>query len=121
MNGLVSELVKTVGGIVRSAFPQLQNMALDQSNPAVDQAPDQAPTDAALRGSLLGLASGVKAVTEDDATGKSPVEKRPLGAALTISAYIVGGIIAALIFRKIRLAARKTPLEAWPHDGLGGR
>jgi hypothetical protein len=106
MNGLVSELVKTVGGIIRSAFPQLQNMALDQSNPAVDQA----PTDAALRGSLLGLASGVKAVTEEDATGKSPVEKRPLGAALTISAYILGGIIAALIFRKIRLAARKTPL-----------
>jgi hypothetical protein len=97
------EVIKTVGEIIRSVFPQSQDIAIDQSNPAVEQA----TTDAALRGSVLGLASGVKAVTEEDATGKSEVDRRPFAAALTISAYIVGGVLAALILRKMRLAAQK--------------
>jgi hypothetical protein len=117
MNGLVSELVKTVGGIIRSAFPQLQNMALDQSNPAVDQA----PTDAALRGSLLGLASGVKAVTEEDATGKSPVEKRPL--ALRLAYQPISSVESSPLLSsgKYGLRHEKPNSEAWPHDGFGGR
>ena len=61
---------------------------------------------AVLRGSAVGLASGVEAVTEEDAAGKSAIKKRPLSAGLTVVAYIVGGIIAALIFRGIRRAAR---------------
>lgn len=56
---------------------------------------------------MLGLASGVKAVTEKDATGKSEVEKRPFAAALTILAYVVGGVLAVLILRKMRLAAQR--------------
>jgi Na+/H+ antiporter NhaB len=64
------------------------------------------PESAALRGSLVGLASGVEAVTEEDTTGKTTVKRQPLSAALTIFVYVVGGIIAALIFRRIRQAAR---------------
>jgi hypothetical protein len=48
MNSVASEFIKTVAGIVRSVFPQSQDIAIDQSNPAVEEA----PTDAALRGSL---------------------------------------------------------------------
>ena len=64
------------------------------------------PESAALRGSLVGLASGVEAVTEEDATGKTTVKRQPLSAAFTKFVYVVGGIIAALIFRRIRQATR---------------
>ena len=82
-NSVASEVIKTVGEIIRSVFPQSQDIAIDQSNPAVEQA----TTDAALRGSVLGLASGVKAVTEEDATGKSEVDKRLCRCAHNISIY----------------------------------
>jgi hypothetical protein len=59
-----------------------------------------------LRGSAVGLASGVEAVTEEDAAGKSAIERRPLSAGLTVVVYIAGGVIAALIFPGIRRAAR---------------
>ena len=68
-------------------------------------------TEATLRGSLHGLASGVTAVTEEDAAGKSPIEKRPLAAVLKITAYIVGGIIVALVVRKMREAGGKVDLK----------
>ena len=61
----MSELVKTIGGIAQRASPQVQNIG-------------EGATEATLRGSLHGLASGVTAVTEEDAAGKSPtIEKRP--------------------------------------------
>jgi len=96
MRSVASELVKTIGGIAQSAFPRVQDIG-------------GGATDAALRGSLHGLASGVTAVTEEDASGKSPIEKRPLAAALKISAYIVGGIIVALVVRKMREATETPP------------
>ena len=64
MRSVASELVKTIGGIAQSAFPQVRDIG-------------GGATDAALRGSLHGFASGVTAVTEEDASGKSPIEKRP--------------------------------------------
>ena len=96
MRSVVSELVETIGGIAQSAFPQVRDIG-------------GGATDAALRGSLHGLASGVTAVTEEDASGKSPIEKRPLAAALKISAYIVGGIIVGLVVRKMREATETPP------------
>ena len=56
------------------------------------------PGSAALRGSLVGLASGLEAVTEEDATGKTTIKQQPLRAAFTVFAYFVEGISAALIF-----------------------
>ena len=97
MSSFVSELVKTIGGIAQRASPQVQNIG-------------EGATEATLRGSLHGLASGVTAVTEEDAAGNSPIEKRPLAAVLKITAYIVGGIIVALVVRKMREAAEKVSI-----------
>ena len=128
MNTVSSEVLKTIGEILRRAFPQLQSNANVNSSPSGAGQPVSGvmgfignlftspglfgflgsgrPGSAALRGSLVGLASGVEAVTEEDATGKTTVKQRPLRAAFTVFAYIVEGIIAALIFRGIRRAAR---------------
>lgn len=64
------------------------------------------PESAVLRGSLVGLASGVEAVT--DAADGAKTRQQPLGAVLTVSAYIVGGIAAALILRGLRRGAPPT-------------
>ena len=129
MNTVSSEVLKTIGEILRRAFPQLQSNANVNSSPSGAGQPvsgvmgfignlftspglfgflgnGRPAGSAALRGSLVGLASGVEAVTEEDATGKTTVKQRPLSATFTVFAYIVGGIIAALIFRGIRRAAR---------------
>ena len=53
---------------------------------------------AVLRGSLVGLASGVEAVTNADAKG-GKVTWRPLAAILTVLAYLIGGVAAALLLR----------------------
>ena len=60
------------------------------------------PEAAVLNGSLIGLASGVEAVTDENNAVKSEAREHPLRSALTISAYVVGGIAAALICRGIR-------------------
>ena len=120
MSAFSSEVIKTIGEV----FPQLTS----NQNPSAGGQPasnvfgfvgnlftspgllaflgGRRPESAALRGSLVGLASGVEAVTEEDATGKTTVKRQPLSAAFTIFVYVVGGIIAALIFRRIRQAAR---------------
>ena len=124
MSAFSSEVIKTIGEVFRSAFPQLES----NQKPSTGGQPASnvfgfvgnlftspgllaflggcRPESAALRGSLVGLASGVEAVTEEDATGKTTVKRQPLSAALTIFVYVVGGILAALIFRRIRQAAR---------------
>ncbi len=121
------EVLKTIGEILRRAVPQVQskgNVSI-QSDTGQPQSRVLSfvgnlftspgffgflgggrPGSAALRGSLVGLASGVQAVTEKDAGGKTVVKQPPLSAALTVIAYIVGGIIVALIFRAIRRAAQ---------------
>jgi hypothetical protein len=59
---------------------------------------DGRPETAVLRGSLVGLASGVEAVT--DVNPEGPRRKwRPLTAILTVLAYVVGGVAAALLLR----------------------
>jgi hypothetical protein len=128
MNTIGSAAMKTIGELLRKAFPQLESSA---NVPASASAASQPVSgvlgflgnlfkspglfgflatpraeSAVLRGSAVGLASGVEAVTEEDAAGKSAIKQRPLSAALTVVAYIVGGVIAALIFRGIRRAAR---------------
>jgi hypothetical protein len=60
------------------------------------------PEAAVLRGSLVGLASGVEAVTDANASQDVKIRQRPLAAALTVGAYILGGVVAALIFRGMR-------------------
>lgn len=71
------------------------------------------PESAVLRGSLVGLASGVEAVTDANAADGAKTRQQPLGAVLTVSAYIVGGIAAALILRGLRRGAPPTvPPEA---------
>jgi hypothetical protein len=62
------------------------------------------PEAAMLRGSLIGLASGVEAVTNATSPEGSEAKRRPLGALLTVSAYVIGGIVVALIFRGLRRA-----------------
>jgi hypothetical protein len=59
---------------------------------------DGRPEAAVLRGSLIGLASGVEAVANADAKDAKR-EWRPLTAILTVLAYIVGGVAAALLLR----------------------
>jgi len=75
------------------------------------------PGSAALRGSLVGLASGVEAVTEEDATGKTTVKQRPLRAAFTVFAYIVEGISAALISSGEYVELRERPQARSPKQG----
>jgi hypothetical protein len=60
------------------------------------------PQAAMLRGSLVGLASGLEAVTNPSSPEGPEIERRPLGAFLTVSAYVAGGIAVALIFRGLR-------------------
>ena len=72
------------------------------------------PGNAALRGSLVGLASGMEAVTEEDATGKTTVKQRPLRAAFTVFAYIVEGISAALISSGEYVELRERPQARSP-------
>ena len=59
---------------------------------------DGRPEAAVLRGSLVGLASGVEAVTDVNAEG-ARMKWRPLPAILTVLAYVVGGVAAALLLR----------------------
>jgi hypothetical protein len=59
---------------------------------------DGRPVAALLRGSFVGLASGVEAVTGVNAES-AKMKWRPLTAILTVLAYIVGGIAAALLLR----------------------
>jgi len=72
--------------------------------------PTGRPESAVLRGSLVGLASGVEAVTDANAADGAKTRQQPLGAALTVSAYVVGGIAAALILRGLRREAPPTVL-----------
>lgn len=66
------------------------------------------PETALLRGSLVGLASGVDAVSGEAKTA-SPGQKPKAGnMALTVGAYVAGGILAALIFRGMRGGAAST-------------
>ena len=60
------------------------------------------PKDAVLRGSLVGLASGVEAVTTDRSSDGTNSKWRPLTAILTVLAYVAGGIAAALLLRAMR-------------------
>ena len=62
---------------------------------------DGRPEAAVLRGSLVGLASGVEAVANVNAEG-GKMKWRPLTALLTVLAYIVGGVAAALLLRAMR-------------------
>jgi hypothetical protein len=65
------------------------------------------PKDAMVRGSLVGLASGVEAVTGGASSSDGATPKwRPLMAILTVLAYVVGGIAAALLLRAIRSDAQ---------------
>jgi hypothetical protein len=132
-----SEVVAAVAGMLQKAFPQLQRnenvgmSAVHSDPPASDQPAsgilvfignllsnsafsgflgDGRPEGAVLRGSLVGLASGVDAVTDDNAAGKSQVKQRPLLAALTVCAYVAGGIIAAMIYREMRRSTQATPI-----------
>jgi hypothetical protein len=57
------------------------------------------PKDAVVRGSLVGLASGVEAATGASSSDGTKAKWRPLTAILTVLAYVVGGIAAALILR----------------------
>jgi hypothetical protein len=59
---------------------------------------DGRPEAAVLRGSLVGLASGVEAVTNADPKD-AKMKWRPLTAILTVLAYVVGGVAAALLLR----------------------
>lgn len=71
------------------------------------------PESAVLRGSLVGLASGVEAVADANAADRAKMRQQPLRAVLTISAYIAGGVAAALILRGLRRGAPTTvPPEA---------
>lgn len=67
------------------------------------------PEAAVLRGSLIGLASGVDAVTDENNAVKSEAREHPLRSALTIFAYVVAGIAAALIYRGIRRNTQENP------------
>jgi hypothetical protein len=67
---------------------------------------DARPEAALLRGSLVGLASGVEAVTGVNAES-AKMKWRPLTAILTVLAYIVGGIAAALLLRAMRGEVRR--------------
>jgi hypothetical protein len=62
---------------------------------------DGRPAAALLRGSLVGLASGVEAVANVEAAG-AKMKSRPFTAILTVLAYIVGGVVAALLLRAMR-------------------
>lgn len=65
------------------------------------------PEAAMLRGSLVGLASGVEAIT-NSTPSDGATKRRPLGAIMTVSAYVVGGIAVALIFRALRRGEERT-------------
>ncbi|HEY5953902.1 MAG TPA: hypothetical protein VIT18_06030 [Terrimicrobiaceae bacterium] len=57
---------------------------------------------AVLRGSLVGLASGVEAATKADSSdGPDPSDRR-FKAIVTVSTYVLGGIAVALIVRSLR-------------------
>jgi hypothetical protein len=114
-----SEVVAIFADILRKAFPQMQGNAdagaqAGVSKPSVSAVPafignllsssvfsgflsGGRPEGALLRGSLVGLASGVDAVG-----ARSRVKQRPLVAALTVCAYVAGGVIAAMIYRGMR-------------------
>jgi hypothetical protein len=68
------------------------------------------PEAAVLHGSLAGLATGLDAVTDESAAGEAQVKRRPLVAVLTVCAYIVGGIAAAMIYRAMQRSAQATPI-----------
>ena len=128
MSSIVSEIAKTVGDTLRKAFPQLQSNQKVRADPSDPTQPISGvieflgnlfanshlsgflaggvSKDAVVRGSLVGLASGLEAVTDEGPTGKTVVEQEPLRAAITISAYIVGGILAALVFLRLRGASQ---------------
>ena len=58
---------------------------------------------AVLRGSLVGLASGVEAANKADAPDSAePPSDRRFKAIVTVSTYVLGGIAVALIVRALR-------------------
>jgi hypothetical protein len=124
MNKLVSpEVVGAIADTLResAAQPQSANNQPSASSPASQPASgvllfianllantglarvfgEGRPEAAVLRGSLVGLASGVQAVTGVNAES-AKMKWRPLTAILTVLAYIVGGIAAALLLRAMR-------------------
>jgi hypothetical protein len=125
---LNSEIVGMVADILRKAFPpQPGNVdagaPAGASNPSASGVPafignllsssvfsgflgGGRPEGTLLRGSLVGLASGVDAVTHGNVEGRSQVKQRPLVAALTVCAYVAGGVIAAMIYRGMRRSAQ---------------
>jgi hypothetical protein len=62
---------------------------------------DGRPGAAALRGSLVGLASGVEGLCNVNPEG-AKMKWRALTAILTVLAYVVGGVVAALLLRAMR-------------------
>ena len=80
------------------------------ANPALSKLFAGADSEAAvLSGSLIGLASGVDAVTDENNAVKSEAREHPLRSALTICAYVVAGIAAAMIYRGIRRNTQANP------------
>ncbi len=57
---------------------------------------------AVLRGSLVGLASGVEAATKADSSDGTEPSDRRFKAVMTVSTYVLGGIAVALIVRALR-------------------
>jgi hypothetical protein len=57
---------------------------------------------AVLRGSLVGLASGVEAATKADSSDGTEPSDRRFKAVVTVSTYVLGGIAVALIVRALR-------------------
>lgn len=59
-----------------------------------------------LRGGLLGLASGVAAVKMPEPLGveKSPTARSKQTVVATVAWYVLGGLIAAMAYRKMRRA-----------------
>ena len=59
-----------------------------------------------VRGGLLGLASGVAAVKLPEPTGlgQSPTAQTKKTAAATIAWYVLGGLVAAMAYRRMRRA-----------------
>jgi hypothetical protein len=127
MNTVSSEVLKTIGEILRRAFPQLQSNANVNSSPSGAGQPASGvmgfignlitspglfgflgsgrPGSAALRGSL------------EAATGKTTVKQQPLRAAFTVFAYIVEGISAALISSGEYVELRERPQARSPKQG----